>query len=89
MAVRAYGSLQVLSKQFQWVDVPPMFWRAGIIRFAAASLAFPDMVRLYHLLRMRYFWGGMRADIVHVCGRLLPPQGERARFKHTPYLYPV
>ena len=89
MAVREDGTLQVLSKQFQWVDVPPMFRRAGIIRFAAASLAFPDAVRLYHLLRSRYFWGGMRADIVHVCGRLLPPQVERARFKCAPYLYPA
>ena len=66
MAVREDGTLQVLSKQFQWVDVPPMFRRAGIIRFTAASLAFPDVVRLYHLLRSRCFWEGMRADIVHV-----------------------
>ena len=66
-----------------------MYRRAGIICYAASSLAFPDPVRIYQLLRSRFFWGGMRADCIHTCSRLFPPQVERARFKRPPYLYPT
>lgn len=48
-------------------EVPPIAARGDIIVSAAKQLAYPGGDRLYHVLKPRFYWSGMRLDSVRVC----------------------
>lgn len=69
--------------------IPPIGRRERIAKRAFREGVFPSGDRLYEVLRIQYFWTGMRADCRSLAATSLVRQMESAKFLSPPYLFPT
>lgn len=68
------GRVWVVAKGVNAREVPLLKERKPIIVGTMKQLAFPNGQRLHGLLKVQYYWKGMKTDCMAECGAALPRQ---------------
>lgn len=68
------GRVWVVAEKVGARDVPLLRERRPIIVGTMKQLAFPNGQRLHALLKVQYYWRGMKTDCMAECGAALPRQ---------------